>query len=107
LSGPDVSLDRTHPSISNEQPRRRPCEFKDPRDERRQAQSPAPAGRKREQSSRGAPAVKTRRTRVCTMNIHEYQAKQLLKKYGVRVPEGRLVEEGSNLAGRAEKAAQD
>ena len=41
------------------------------------------------------------------MNIHEYQAKQLLKKYGVRVPEGRLVEEGSDVEGRAEKAAQD
>jgi succinyl-CoA synthetase beta subunit len=41
------------------------------------------------------------------MNIHEYQAKQLLKKFGVRVPEGRLVEEGSDVAGRAEKAAQD
>jgi succinyl-CoA synthetase beta subunit len=41
------------------------------------------------------------------VNIHEYQAKQLLKKYGVRVPEGRLVEEGADVAGRAEKAAQD
>src|SRR6476619_2095219 len=41
------------------------------------------------------------------MNIHEYQAKQLLKKFGVRVPEGRLVEEGSDIAGRAEKAALD
>jgi len=41
------------------------------------------------------------------MNIHEYQAKQLLKKFGVRVPEGRLVEEGSDVAGRAEKAATD
>src|SRR6185312_3511164 len=41
------------------------------------------------------------------MNIHEYQAKQLLKKFGVRVPEGRLVEEGADIAGRAEKAAQD
>ena len=41
------------------------------------------------------------------MNIHEYQAKQLLKKYNVRVPEGRLVEEGADVAGRAEKAAQD
>jgi succinyl-CoA synthetase beta subunit len=40
------------------------------------------------------------------MNIHEYQAKQLLKKFGVRVPEGRLVEEGDDVAGRAEKAAQ-
>src|ERR1700723_2001363 len=41
------------------------------------------------------------------MNIHEYQAKQLLKKYNVRVPEGRLVEEGADVAGRAEKAAND
>jgi len=40
------------------------------------------------------------------MNIHEYQAKQLLKKFGVRVPEGRLVEEGDDVASRAEKAAQ-
>lgn len=40
------------------------------------------------------------------MNIHEYQAKQLLKKFNVRVPEGRLVEEGADVAGRAEKAAQ-
>ncbi len=41
------------------------------------------------------------------MNIHEYQAKQLLKKYGVRVPEGRLVEEGAEVSSRAEKAAKD
>ncbi len=41
------------------------------------------------------------------MNIHEYQAKQLLKKYGVRVPEGRLVDEGSDLESRAKKAAED
>lgn len=41
------------------------------------------------------------------MNIHEYQAKQLLKKFGVRVPEGRLVEEGPDLAARVEKAARD
>ncbi|MCM2324613.1 MAG: ADP-forming succinate--CoA ligase subunit beta [Oligoflexia bacterium] len=39
------------------------------------------------------------------MNIHEYQAKQLLKKFGVRVPEGRLVESGPDVEGRAEKAA--
>lgn len=39
------------------------------------------------------------------MNIHEYQAKLLLKKFNVRVPEGRLVEEGADVAGRAEKAA--
>jgi succinyl-CoA synthetase beta subunit len=41
------------------------------------------------------------------MNIHEYQAKQLLKKFGVRVPEGRLVESGADIESRAEKAAQD
>ncbi|MGK5084657.1 ADP-forming succinate--CoA ligase subunit beta [Bdellovibrionota bacterium FG-1] len=41
------------------------------------------------------------------MNIHEYQGKQLLKKFGVRVPEGRLVEEGADIAGRAEAAAKD
>jgi succinyl-CoA synthetase beta subunit len=41
------------------------------------------------------------------MNIHEYQAKQLLKKFGVRVPEGRLIEEGSDLESRAQKAAED
>ncbi len=39
------------------------------------------------------------------MNIHEYQAKQLLKRFNVRVPEGRLVEEGADLELRAEKAA--
>ncbi len=41
------------------------------------------------------------------MNIHEYQAKQVLKKFGVRVPEGRLIEEGSGLEARAQKAAED
>jgi succinyl-CoA synthetase beta subunit len=41
------------------------------------------------------------------MNIHEYQAKQLLKKFGVSVPEGRLVEEGADLENRAKKAAED
>jgi succinyl-CoA synthetase beta subunit len=40
------------------------------------------------------------------MNIHEYQAKSILKKYGVRVPEGRLIEEGGDIAAAAEKAAQ-
>jgi succinyl-CoA synthetase beta subunit len=40
------------------------------------------------------------------MNIHEYQAKSLLKKYNVSVPEGRLVEEGSDVSGRAGAAAQ-
>ncbi len=39
------------------------------------------------------------------MNIHEYQAKSLLKRFGVNVPEGRVVEEGSDIEGRAEKAA--
>ncbi|MFZ9596400.1 MAG: ADP-forming succinate--CoA ligase subunit beta [Bdellovibrionia bacterium] len=41
------------------------------------------------------------------MNIHEYQAKQLLKKFGVRVPEGRLVEEGGSVEAKAEKAASE
>jgi succinyl-CoA synthetase beta subunit len=41
------------------------------------------------------------------VNIHEYQAKQVLKQFGVRVPEGVLVEEGTDLAARAEKAAKD
>jgi succinyl-CoA synthetase beta subunit len=41
------------------------------------------------------------------MNIHEYQAKQLLKKFGVRVPEGRLIEEGADVEGRAKKAAEE
>jgi succinyl-CoA synthetase beta subunit len=39
------------------------------------------------------------------MNIHEYQAKQLFGKFHVPVPQGRLVEEGPDVAGRAEKAA--
>jgi succinyl-CoA synthetase beta subunit len=37
------------------------------------------------------------------MNIHEYQAKQLLKRFHVRVPEGRLIEEGPDLMIRTEK----
>jgi succinyl-CoA synthetase beta subunit len=41
------------------------------------------------------------------MNIHEYQAKSLLKKFNVRVPEGRLVEEGADVGGRAAKAAEE
>ena len=41
------------------------------------------------------------------MNIHEYQAKSLLKKYGATVPEGRIVEESSDVVGAAEKAAQE
>ena len=41
------------------------------------------------------------------MNIHEYQAKQVLKRYGVRVSEGRLVEEGPGVEDRAEKAAKE
>src|SRR4051812_29865023 len=41
------------------------------------------------------------------MNIHEYQAKQLLKRFKVPVPEGRLVEEGNDVEGRAEKAAKE
>lgn len=41
------------------------------------------------------------------MNIHEYQAKQILKRFNVRVSEGRLVEEGPNLEDRAEAAAKE
>src|SRR3989344_4010192 len=41
------------------------------------------------------------------MNIHEYQAKKLLKQFGVGVPEGFLIEEGTEVGGRAEKAASD
>jgi succinyl-CoA synthetase beta subunit len=41
------------------------------------------------------------------MNIHEYQGKQLLKKYGVRVSDGRLIEEGPNVGERAKAAAQE
>ncbi|MBY0470803.1 ADP-forming succinate--CoA ligase subunit beta [bacterium] len=41
------------------------------------------------------------------MNIHEYQAKQLLKKFKVPVPEGYLVEEGKDVEAQAEKAAQN
>jgi succinyl-CoA synthetase beta subunit len=41
------------------------------------------------------------------MNIHEYQAKEILKRFKVRVPEGRLVDEGADLEARAERAAQD
>lgn len=41
------------------------------------------------------------------MNIHEYQAKQLLKKFKVAVPEGKLIEEGDDVAGRARAAAEE
>ena len=41
------------------------------------------------------------------MNIHEYQAKSLFKCHGVAVPEGKLVEEGSDVGGRAIKAAEE
>ncbi len=41
------------------------------------------------------------------MNIHEYQAKQLFKKFGVRVPEGRVIEEGGDVAAKAEAAARE
>ena len=41
------------------------------------------------------------------MNIHEHQGKQIFKKYGVRVPEGRMIEEGADVEGRAEKAATE
>jgi succinyl-CoA synthetase beta subunit len=41
------------------------------------------------------------------VNIHEYQAKQLLKRFNVRVPEGRLIEKGADVEGRAETAAKE
>lgn len=41
------------------------------------------------------------------MNVHEYQAKQLLSKFNVRVPSGRIVEEGADLGARAQKAAEE
>ncbi|MBS1961277.1 MAG: ADP-forming succinate--CoA ligase subunit beta [Bdellovibrionales bacterium] len=41
------------------------------------------------------------------MNIHEYQAKQLLSKFGVRVSPGRLIEEGGNVEDHAENAAKE
>src|SRR5689334_19316774 len=41
------------------------------------------------------------------MNVHEYQAKELLSEFGVRVPVGRLVPKGKNIAGRAKKAAEE
>ncbi len=41
------------------------------------------------------------------MNIHEYQAKQILKRFNVRVSEGRLVEEGAGVEDRAEAAAKE
>ena len=37
------------------------------------------------------------------MNIHEYQAKEILKRYGVPVPEGRLVTDAAS----SEKAAEE
>ena len=41
------------------------------------------------------------------MNIHEYQAKQVLKKFGVKVPEGRLIDATENLESAAAQAAED
>jgi succinyl-CoA synthetase beta subunit len=40
------------------------------------------------------------------MNIHEYQAKSLLKKFGVPVPEGFLIEAGPDVEKRAIEAAK-
>ena len=39
------------------------------------------------------------------MNIHEYQGKQILKQFNVRVPEGKLIEEGADISQRAQRAA--
>ncbi|MEA2079255.1 MAG: ATP-grasp domain-containing protein, partial [Pseudomonadota bacterium] len=36
------------------------------------------------------------------MNIHEYQAKELLKSYGVPVPDGRVAHNMDNAAAVAE-----
>ena len=41
------------------------------------------------------------------MNIHEYQAKSLLKRYKVRVPEGRLVEDDRDISAKAKFQAED
>lgn len=41
------------------------------------------------------------------MNIHEYQAKSVLARFGVKVPSGRLVEEGGDVAAQAEKMARE
>ncbi len=41
------------------------------------------------------------------MNIHEHQGKEILARYKVRVPEGRVILEGSDVEGRAETAAKD
>ncbi len=41
------------------------------------------------------------------MNIHEYQAKELLRRFNVNVPTGKLVEEGDGIDKRAQKAAED
>lgn len=40
------------------------------------------------------------------MNIHEYQAKQLFARFGVKVPVGKLVEEGPGFEAKAESAAE-
>ncbi len=39
------------------------------------------------------------------MNIHEYQAKQILKKFGIQVPEGRFLEEGPSIEKKAHRLA--
>jgi len=41
------------------------------------------------------------------MNIHEYQAKTVLKRFNVPVPEGKMVDEGPDVGSRAFKAAQE
>lgn len=40
------------------------------------------------------------------MNIHEYQAKQLLKRFNVAVPEGKLIDGPDSVADRAVEAAK-
>jgi succinyl-CoA synthetase beta subunit len=41
------------------------------------------------------------------MNIHEYQAKEVLRRFQVNVPRGRLIEMGGDIAKKAEAAAQE
>ena len=39
------------------------------------------------------------------MNIHEYQAKELFRSYGIPVPEGRVAEHASEAAAAARGGA--
>ena len=44
--------------------------------------------------------------KLATMNIHEYQAKDLLRENGVPVPEGIMIEDASEATGAAESIQQ-